>query len=56
MDRTTDYLERLFIEELNSEGEIIIRENSFFRDEILYTLDPEEYKDVFEFWKENKET
>ena len=51
MDRTTDYLERLFIEELNSEGEIIISGNSFFRDEILYTLDPEAYKDVFEFWK-----
>ncbi|HHF3682152.1 TPA: hypothetical protein ACPOHW_001781, partial [Haemophilus influenzae] len=51
MDRTTDYLERLFIEELNSEGEIIISGNSFFRHEILYTLDPEAYKDVFEFWK-----
>jgi hypothetical protein len=54
MDRTTDYLdylERLFIEELNSEGEVNIRGICFFRDEILSSLDPDAYKEVFENWK-----
>ena len=41
MDRTTDYLERLFIEELNSEGEVNISGICFFRDEILFSLDPD---------------
>lgn len=51
MNRTTDYLERLFIEELNAEGEVLISGIRFSRDEISYTLDPEAYKDVFEDWK-----
>ncbi|OOF47848.1 hypothetical protein BKK52_07725 [Rodentibacter trehalosifermentans] len=51
MNRTTDYLERLFIEELNAEGEINISNICFSRDEILHTLDPEAYKEVFENWK-----
>lgn len=51
MDRTTDYLERLFIEELNSEGEVNISGICFFRDEILFSLDPDAYKEVFENWK-----
>ncbi|HHK6004572.1 TPA: SIR2 family protein [Neisseria subflava] len=46
-----NYLERLFIEELNSEGEVNISGICFFRDEILSSLDPDAYKEVFENWK-----
>lgn len=52
MNRSTDYLERLFIEELNSEGEeIIIRGSVFLRDQILSQLEPDTYELAFQEWK-----
>ncbi len=49
-----NYLERLFIEELNSEGEeIVIRGSVFLRDQILSKLEPETYELAFQDWKTN---
>ncbi|MEX4373630.1 hypothetical protein MY539_01785 [Haemophilus influenzae] len=50
-----NYLERLFIEELNSEGEeIVIRGSVFLRDQILSKLEPETYELAFKDWKNQR--
>lgn len=50
-----NYLERLFIEELNSEGEeIVIRGSVFLRDQILSKLEPETYELAFQDWKNQR--
>lgn len=48
------YLERLFIQELNSEGSVDISGIQFEKDHILYELDRSAYLDVFEDWKNNR--
>ncbi len=51
MDRKISYLERLFIDELNNEGNITIRGSDFYRDQILYQLDNTNYDNEFQEWK-----
>ncbi|WIM84661.1 SIR2 family protein [Gallibacterium anatis] len=51
---SASYLERKFIEELNSEGEINIRGLIFSRDKILKELELEGYKILFNEWKEER--
>ncbi len=49
-----DFLQSLFNQDLNSEGEIDIRGYTFPRDKVLIEMDKVAYEDLFNQWKEER--
>lgn len=50
-----DYLKKLFDDELYNEGEVDIRGNIFYKNDILLNLDEVAYNNTFEEWKKDRQ-